>query len=335
MIQELIPRYCVWEFTRACNLRCLTCGSSAGSVRSNELTTQEARGLIRQLVDLGCEHLTFSGGEPFLRDDWFYVFQYASQIIGMEVSVVTNGTILNKKISKLLNQIKPEIVAVSLDGLSAQHNFLRGQDSFERAVAGIALLREVNIPVNIITQVNKVTLPSLEKLSDFIFSLDINSWMLQLTTPMGRAKKTKIALLPAQVTKIVDFIIKQRERGLPVYGADDIGYYCEGLHEESFIWQGCQAGLSVIGIEADGGVRGCLSMQALPIEGNIRRNSLRDIWHSPTFAQYNRDDRRLSGFCAKCDKSLICRGGCLGTAAAFGKLSEYPYCVQKFQSHST
>lgn len=334
MIQELIPRHCVWELTRVCNLKCLTCGSVAGKARGKELTTQEAADVIKQVAELGCRHLTFSGGEPFLHRDWCFLFERAIDA-GLAFSIVTNGTTLNKEIVRTLSRLEPEIVAVSLDGLSAQHNFLRGQDSFERAVAGMVLLRGANIPVNIITQVNKVTLPSLEKLSDFVFSLDINSWMLQLTTPMGRAKKIKIALPPVQIIRVVDFIVKQRKKGLPVYGADDIGYYCEGLREESFEWQGCQAGLSVIGIEADGGVRGCLSMQAMSLEGNIKRNSLRDIWHSPAFARYNRENWQLSGFCAQCDKKLICRGGCLGTAAAFGKLSEYPYCVQKFQSHST
>lgn len=44
----------VWEFTLACNLNCIHCGSSAGSRRTDELTTDEAVALCHDLKEAGC-----------------------------------------------------------------------------------------------------------------------------------------------------------------------------------------------------------------------------------------------------------------------------------------
>ena len=59
-----------WELTLRCNLRCRHCGSSAGSPRSNELTTKEALALCDQFPDLLVQEVDFSGGEPLLCTDW-------------------------------------------------------------------------------------------------------------------------------------------------------------------------------------------------------------------------------------------------------------------------
>ena len=51
------------------------------------------------------------------------------------------------------------------------------------------------------------------------------------------------------------------------------------------IWKGCQAGMQAIGIEANGRVKGCLSLQARQgdhdpfVEGNLRETRLADLWY--------------------------------------------------------
>ena len=83
----------VWEFTLKCNLNCMHCGSSAGDARADELSTEEALTLCDDLKEAGCLGVALMGGEPFLRQDFPAV---ASRIkeLGMELSVITNGTLL-------------------------------------------------------------------------------------------------------------------------------------------------------------------------------------------------------------------------------------------------
>ncbi|HWR81915.1 MAG TPA: hypothetical protein VN285_01285, partial [Candidatus Deferrimicrobium sp.] len=58
---RFFPQNVVWEITFACNMKCIHCGTSAGKARADELTTNEALGLIDELTGLGAEMITLSG----------------------------------------------------------------------------------------------------------------------------------------------------------------------------------------------------------------------------------------------------------------------------------
>ena len=63
----------VWEITMACNMRCGHCGSSCAERLPDELTTDEALRLCDDLAELELKRITLSGGEPFLREDWYKI----------------------------------------------------------------------------------------------------------------------------------------------------------------------------------------------------------------------------------------------------------------------
>jgi radical SAM protein with 4Fe4S-binding SPASM domain len=76
---------------------------------------------------------------------------------------------------------------------------------------------------------------------------------------------------------------------------------------------GCRAGLTGIGIDSVGNIRGCESMcDDFFIEGNIRKRSLYEIWNDPDSFSYNRKFtvNQLSGNCRKCEYNTRCAGGC-------------------------
>ena len=64
------PVHVVWEITLACNLKCAHCGSRAGKVRPDELSTEECFDVVDQLAALGTREITIIGGEAYLRRDW-------------------------------------------------------------------------------------------------------------------------------------------------------------------------------------------------------------------------------------------------------------------------
>jgi cation:H+ antiporter len=92
----------------------------------------------------------------------------------------------------------------------------------------------------------------------------------------------------------------------------------------------CGAGRSVLGIEADGAIKGCPS---LPTEawtgGNVRDDSLKDIWERSKPLRYTRDRsvEDLWGYCRECYYADVCRAGCTWTSFVFfGKAGNNPYC---------
>ena len=132
------PRFCVWELTLACELRCLHCGSHAGAQRESELSIEECRRLADELAALGCEKVTLGGGEPTLHPAWHEIGRRLSDQ-GVRVNVISNGWAWSQDRLEQARYAKLTNVAFSLDGLEQAHDAVRRKDSFRRVVAAIDL----------------------------------------------------------------------------------------------------------------------------------------------------------------------------------------------------
>ena len=109
----------VWNVTRRCNLKCVHCYAQATKeAESNELTTQEGKRLIDDLVAFGVPVLLFSGGEPLVRKDLPDLAEYAVQN-GMRAVISTNGTLITPQMARKLKDIGLSYVGISLDGVIA------------------------------------------------------------------------------------------------------------------------------------------------------------------------------------------------------------------------
>jgi radical SAM protein with 4Fe4S-binding SPASM domain len=96
------------------------------------------------------------------------------------------------------------------------------------------------------------------------------------------------------------------------------------------VWKGCQAGVSVLGIQSDGGIKGCLSLPESFVEGNIRNRPLVDIWEDPSLFSYARHCSMsdLKGECIGCRFGRSCKGGCTTVSASMtGAPHNDPYCL--------
>src|SRR5688500_13289608 len=92
----------------------------------------------------------------------------------------------------------------------------------------------------------------------------------------------------------------------------------------------CGAGKWGLGIEADGTIKGCPSLNTANwAGGNIREHRLAEIWERAAPLRYNRDRTvdDLWGFCRTCYYADTCRAGCTWTAEALlGKPGNNPIC---------
>lgn len=325
----------IWEITLRCNLRCSHCGSWAGLPRSNELNTQECFRLCEELAELGCEDVSFMGGEPFLRKDWFSIAQCVKNL-GMNLNIVSNGTILEKHIEKIC-QLEPKVVGISLDGLKESHEKIRGRGTFEKTVRALELLREKGVQTTVITAVSKINFKDLLEMKNLLYKEGIN-WQIQVAMPLGNFQKEQM-LSKEEFYATALFIAKERIensfKNLPVVGAHCYGYYSKILPGCS--WEGCSAGISSIGITSEGGIVGCLSMgNDRCIEGNIREKSLKEIWEYPNSFPYNRkfDKNQLGPNCKNCKYGNICKGGCNAMSYTLtGKFNNDPYCFYNIEEN--
>ena len=334
--RRFIPFSTLFELTLRCNMRCIHCGSSAGTQRIKELTTDEWIKVVKDLADLGCKYITLLGGEPFVRKDWYEVAK-AVKDNGMALTIISNGLLVDEEMIKKLRKLDLYTVAISLDGGSAAtHDKIRQvKGSFEQCEKAFELLKEAGIKTTAITTVNKLNFDEIPQIRDYLLNKQI-AWQIQVATPIGRFPK-ELMLTKEEFYSVALFIATNREKygvdALPVAGAHCFGYHSKILPNISLMpkWVGCQGGISILGIQSDGGVKGCLSMPDEFIQGNLRKKSLSEIWYAPDFADYNRKFKKenLNGECKGCKYGKSCRGGCLSVSTSVtGMPHADPYCFR-------
>ncbi|MBO4628256.1 MAG: radical SAM protein [Lachnospiraceae bacterium] len=329
-------RMCVWEITLACCFSCKYCGSRGGRARENELDTEECLRVADELGELGCHRVSLIGGEVFMRKDWKTIAKRLTDN-GILVNIITNGFVFRESLIEDLKDANIESVSVSLDGPREVHDKYRQEGSYDRAVAAIETLLAAGIPVSVISTLNSENVAYLPEMLTLLRGYDIYAWQLQACSPMGNAAANGISYA-FDMQSVIDFVAaNMRSVSFAMGVADNIGYFTKdegsirgNLSGRAF-FKGCSAGITAIGIDSVGNVRGCESMyDARFNEGNVREEPLRTIWEDPDRFAYNHKFRRelLTGHCAECELGEYCAGGCRSyNYFVHGKLYESPYCA--------
>jgi len=140
------------ELTERCNNDCIHCyinrPTGDRAARERELATGETLGILQEAASLGALAVTFTGGEPLLRDDFCEIYLCARRL-GLKVRLLTNATLISPQLAKLFARIPPlEKVQITLYGMSAKsyEAVTRTPGTFERAWQGIHLLLQENVP---------------------------------------------------------------------------------------------------------------------------------------------------------------------------------------------
>lgn len=329
-------RNAVWEITLRCNINCLHCGSNANiNTRPKELSTGEAFSLIEQLAELNCRRIILSGGEPFMRKDWPALAQRILNF-GMQCNIISNGFAVNEDIIDLLQAVGINYLGFSLDGATAKtHDYIRGKEGvFDHLMWVFDRLKERGFIVSVVSTLHKGNLSEIEGIKNVLLDHGIDAWQIQTANIRGRMPK-EWAITDKEFYSIAKFIADNRNKYkniIKITEADCTGYFSKltpfmGLQK----WSGCSAGIGTIGIESDGSIKGCLSMQdSCYIEGNIREKSLKEIWTNPEGFKYNRrfEMSELGGICKDCKYGALCRGGCSEKSMTYtGQLHNSPFCL--------
>jgi len=340
-MEKYLLECAVWEFTLKCNLKCLHCGSSAGLYRKDELNTQEALKLCEDLKKINCMSIALMGGEPFLRKDFWEVAKKIREL-GMELSVITNGTIFDNETFKKLKELEPRAVAISIDGAKKEtHEKIRGiKGCYEKSWEFINKALIEKLPVSVITTVSKINISELNEIAEQLKNKNI-AWQIQTAGAEGYRFSKEFLLDLEEFYSVGLFIEYLREKytiqELPVIGAHDLGYNSciinnTGLNPK---WTGCQAGISVIGIRSNGDILGCLSLNNDKyIEGNIRKINISEIWNGKNSFLYTRNFKKdeAGENCIECKFIEECKGGCCEMSLMkTGKFHNDPYCFYKIE----
>ena len=327
----------VLETTRRCNLRCLHCGSDCDTTDSrNELSVSEWQRVFTELAALGTEKIVFSGGEAFIKKD-FDALLISARLNGLGFGIITNGIVLPDRYLELFSTVKPYAIGVSIDGNKDTHNYIRqNSQAWIKSLQTISRLVAAGIPTVVNTTISKLNYRELSQIGHTLHTLGVSGWQIQIAAPMGRMSDSD-ELLDRQEFNAVClelYSLRHRYPEMVITGADCFGFDHLGLTRAGD-WPGCQAGISGLGIRANGDVVPCLSLYGDQfIIANVREQSLADIWGNDHYFGFNRkfDVSAVgpSSRCACCDKFETCRGGCASMSWSFNaKLHDAPFCVYR------
>jgi MoaA/NifB/PqqE/SkfB family radical SAM enzyme len=142
----------LWVYTNFdCNLACSYCSvGSSPRASPRRLGLERFRALVDDAVAEGFTELYVTGGEPFLEADLVEMLLYATE--HLTTVCLTNGMLYRGTRLRQLHRLagRPGLtLQTSLDGSEAAHDAHRGRGSWARALAGVDVARDLDLPVRV------------------------------------------------------------------------------------------------------------------------------------------------------------------------------------------
>jgi radical SAM protein with 4Fe4S-binding SPASM domain len=187
------PLSVVWNVTSNCNLNCSHCFADANfnNDSKDDLSTTDAKKVIRILALNDVVTLNFCGGEPLMRKDIFELIRYAHER-KISTSISTNATLLTQEVCEQLYDSGIRSITISLDGISStSHDRLRNiKGAFDRTVKGIKIASKFGKfdEIIIATTLTDFNYKEIPELYDYARELGATRYYVGRLLPSGRGK---------------------------------------------------------------------------------------------------------------------------------------------------
>lgn len=274
-IREKLLYSVLFEVTYRCPERCVHCYLEPEALAdqyardsAGELTTDEICGILDQLAELNVMDVTFTGGEPFARDDMFDILQYAHGK-GFALQIFSNGILLEESDVARLSELRIHCFHSSIySHIPEKHDRITGiQGSFEKTVRVLCDLSERGIYVNfkfVLMEQNKDDFPGVIALSRSIGA------SVQLISSVSPSARGNCAIAEQSVKHDEDL-----RKAIQLWNTiSDFQSYAGGFSQDDPI---CEAGRNSVSINPYGIVTPC---NAFHYEiGNVRKSTIFELWN--------------------------------------------------------
>ncbi len=320
-----------WNTTNACNMYCAHCYRDAGCRAEEELSTEEAKKLLREIAKAGFRIMIFSGGEPLTRPDIIELVAYARGL-GLIPVFGTNGTLIDRTMAQALKDAGACGMGISLDSLDPQkHDTFRSYPGgWTGAVRGMENCRAVGLPFQIHTTVMDWNQHELEAMTDFAVEIGAKAHHFFFLVPTGRAETIEEESLRAEAYEdVLTRIMKKQETvdiELKPTCAPQFLRIADQIGTPTRFTRGCLAGLTYCIISPRGKVQPCAYLNREL--GDVRETPFDEIWaKNEVFQKLRTLD--YGGGCGSCSYKKSC-GGCRARAAYYhggDYMAEEPWCL--------
>ena len=282
-----------------CNQKCIHCyAAGQEQAEQKELSTHEWMKVIDKCRIAGIPQLTFTGGEPTMREDLVELVEHAKWFV---TRLNTNGILLTKELCERLRAASLDSLQITFYSKEREiHNQLVGANRYEDTLAGLDNALKAGISVSVNTP-----LCSLNK--DYVETLKfLHERGVQYVTCSGLIT-TGNALLPDSQTlqlstQELKDILKQAVDYCFANGME-ISFTSPGWLEEEFFDElgittpSCGACLSNMAITPGGDVVPCQSWLSGEVLGNMLNDSWEKVWNNKTCAKQREYAAQMLGEC--------------------------------------
>ena len=276
-------RYLELQITNKCNLRCKHC--YIGDREFSELSVHQIKNILTEFEEMQGLRVLITGGEPLVHSKFFGINEMLPDFFVRKV-LFSNGLLLNKR---TLRQLNADEIQISIDGLEAAHDSLRGRGTYKAALKAAGLAIDSGFEVSIATMVHRKNLDDFDEMDRLFKRMGVKDWTVDIPCKTGRLGYND------------EFHLS------PEIGGKYFRYgYGSGLHSGA---SGFACGLHLMAVMSDGKVAKCSFYADNPV-GAIG-DGLGNCWKRIKPVRIEE---------LQCDCSFIeeCRGGCRYRAALFG-----------------
>ncbi len=360
---SLAPFLVIWETTQACDLACMHCRASAQPLRHpEELSTQEGLKLLADAAEMGTPLFMRSGGDPAKRPDLLDLVREGKRL-GLRMGTVPAATpSLSAEFVRDLKQSGLDQMALSLDYPQADlHDGFRCvKGAFDKTLQAAEWAHQNGLPLQINTTLWAGSAPYLSQMAELVDRLQAVFWEVFFLVPVGRGEALdgiearrceELFAILYEVQKKSHFILKVTEA--PHYRRYVAQHEPEGGpsqhpqgahpprgmvsmpqmlrrsegpgHTIGFAPHGVNAGKGFVFVSHVGEVfpSGFLPRSA----GNVREQSVVEIYRNSPLMRELRDPEALHGRCQRCEYRSICGGSRSRAYALTGDyLATDPWC---------
>jgi len=316
---------------------CDHCYREAGARLEDELNTDQAKKLIREIKKAGFHIMIFSGGEPLMRPDIYELGAYATEQ-GLRAVLGTNGSLITPQVATALKEAGFMAAGVSLDSLDPKKNnaFRKLERAFELTLEGMENLKGAGLPFQVHTTVMDWNVDELEGLTDFAVAIGAMAHHIFFLVPTGRAINIEEeALRVAEYEKTIARVMEKQKQVKIEIKPTCAPQFMRVADKKGIpvrFSRGCLAGISYCIISPRGDVQPCAYMDIRL--GNVKEKAFDEIWQENVMLQELRATN-YKGKCGVCDYKDRC-GGCRARAYYYSGgdyMAEDEWCLYQPRGH--
>lgn len=254
-----------FELTARCNLRCRMCyvrqPAASTQARTQELSAAHWLDLARAAVDHGTLFLLLTGGEVFLRPDFFEIYTPLTEM-GLMLTLFTNGTLITGAVADRLAEAPPSRTEITLYGATQEtYEAVTGAPgSYARCLSGIDALADRGVPLSLKTTLTRQNVGELEAMRDLAHARGLPfsaAWLLTQRRD-GEASEVGACRLSPEACVTLEAADRASANELSELALRDTGDRVPYIGDEANFY--CQAGKAAFTVSPHGEMNACLDL---------------------------------------------------------------------------